>query len=131
MTDTIRSNHIITYDGYIYVLMWDTIDEVEPKVATPKMQLFKLDSDLAIVAQIDVPNFAYGAGLYADGLGHIVVVNQDSGTPQTDIFWYYDTDLTYVTKTGDFYNGMFATWDVSAWIKGNIIIPNASLAAKY
>ncbi len=80
-----------------------------------------LDEDLNIITQVDAPTYA--DGIYADGLGHIVAINQSSSnppdSPQTDIFWYYDTDLNFVRKTGGFYNGMFRMWNVFAIIHGN------------
>ena len=129
-TDRIRYGNIITYNGYIYVLMWNTFDEVNPKVATPKWQIFKLDSDLNIIAQVDAPT--YSLGIYADGVGHIVIIRQNAPSDrQEDVFWYYDTDLNYVTKTDHLYDHLFSGWDVFDIIKGNELLPDTNWVMKY
>ena len=134
-TDGIRYGNIITYKGYIYVLMLNTFDSVEPKVATPFWQIFKLDSDLNIIEQVNVlppgePGFTYSLGIFAIE-DRITIIRQDSNTWQEDVFWHYDTDLNFLGRTDNLYERLFSNWDVFFISKGTVLTPDVGLVTKY
>ncbi len=108
-TYIIGTGHITSYDGYIYVLC--------------NRILYKLDTDLNIIAQ--TATITYATGLFVDLRGQIVVVYQDYASYQDDIFWFYDTDLNYITKTEhDYYDSMLSSWAATiggSWVQGNVV----------
>lgn len=97
-TYSITTGKIRTVGQYIYVLNGDG-------------QLYKLDSDLNIVANITAPT--YRAGLFVDIWDRLVIVNQDWSTGQSEIFHYYDTDLNSLGSIDGFYTSMLKTWDAA------------------
>ena len=111
-TYTIGTGMIITHNGFFYVISY-----------TPTCTIYKLDSELNIITSVAGPT--YGQGLYVDLWGNIVVVNQDQ-VGQSDIFWFYDTDLNYLAKIDGFYTSMLSTWSApvgGAWIQGDTVFP--------
>ena len=117
-TETIGTGCITSYKGYIYVILYSH--------TLSKDQVYKLDSDLNIIAQVDGP--PSGRGIFVDFLGHIVVVNQDYGDAfgtggETDVFWFYDADLNFISAADNFYRDMLDLWDAPAggsYQKGNV-----------
>ena len=113
-TPLIGTGMLATRDGFIYVI-----------TADPTIRLFKISwdgSNLAVVKTADGP--PYGVGLHFDLWGNLVVVNQDAITGQDDVLWFYDTDLTFISKIEGMYTSMLTTWDAAAggsWIQGNVV----------
>ena len=119
LAGTVKKNCIITSGDYIYAL-------VSHATTGAGAILYKLDSDLAIVdssiGDTDFP--AYAVGLTIDPLGHIMIVNQRYSEGRNDIFYWYDTDLTYLGKTTeDFYNSMLYMWELQNYTRGDICFP--------
>ena len=96
-THTIGKECLLVHDGYIYALADDS-------------KLYKLSEYLDIVAQVDVP--ANAVGIFVDTEDHIVLITQDAVTPQSDIFWFYDKDLNYLSSVGNFYTDMLSEWGI-------------------
>lgn len=118
-TYIIPTGCILTHDGYIYVLAW-----------TPTCTLYKIEvvwvgdtlSELVIISEEAGPT--HGQGLYVDLWENLVVVNQDTATSQTDVLYFYDFDLNYLSKVDNMYGSMFNTWDAAvggAWIQGDAV----------
>jgi hypothetical protein len=111
-TYVISTGCIVTYEDYIYVLNGDGI-------------IYKLDVALNIIAQVTAPT--YFAGIFIDPIGHIVIIEQGYSVGQTDIFWFYDTNLNYLGKIDGYYSLMFQTWNATfggVYIQGNTYFPN-------
>ena len=102
-TYNIGTYAIAVHDGYFYVLAF-----------TPNPTIYKIlwnGASLSIVDSVAGP--AYGVGLYFDLYGNLVVVNQDESVGQTDVFWFYDTDLNYLGKIDNFSSSLLSLWDSS------------------
>ncbi len=87
-TGIIGSYQITTYDNYIYVMVYHTVTFVRT--------IYKLDTNLVTIASVIAPSNA--DSMFFDQLGQLVVVNQDSTTGD-DLFYFYDTNLTYLSNT--------------------------------
>lgn len=99
---TIAFGYLQTYDGYIYVII---------SSSTPSSTLYKLrwtGSALELVDTVAGPT--YGVGIYFDLWGNLVAVNQSSSVVQTNVLYFYDTDLSLLHTQGDFYNSMLLMW---------------------
>lgn len=117
-TYSLYTGNVATYDGYIYVLM-----------DTPTPKLYKISWDGTSLAIVDsVAAGTYAVGMYFDLYGNLVTVNQDWVTGQDDVLWFYDTDLTYLSKTEGMYTLMLKTWDATvggSWQQGNAVFDGA------
>jgi len=115
-TDVVDAENIVIYGGYIYVLM---ISE-ETGIRT----IYKVQWDgtnLNVIASTTGPT--YGVGIFVDLYGHIVVVNQYWTVGQSEIFYFYDLDLTYISQIGGYDTSMLIQWAASvggAWSQGNV-----------
>lgn len=107
-TYIIGTSNIVTHNEYIFVLCY-----------TPTSMLYKLDKDLNIITSVAGPDDA--VGLYVDLWSNIVVVNQDGS--KDDILWFYDENLSYLSKTENMYTSMLVWWAgfAGSWIQGNVV----------
>lgn len=104
-TYIIGRGHVTIKDDYIYVLL------------TELNKLYKLDSDLNIIAEISVESTA--VAVYADLWDNIVILNQD-GTKE-DLFYFYNTDLSYLGNVSNIDTDILSNWDSSFWAQGDIL----------
>jgi len=113
-TELIPTGCITTYGDYLYVLCYSH-DLV-------KYQIYKLDTSLNIITQVDASDYA--VGIFVDTEGHIVIINQDESSAKTDTLWFYNNDdLSYLAKIDGFYDLMLKTWDDVndwKWMQGDV-----------
>jgi len=109
---TINSGCAVLHNGFIYCL-----------ISSPTPTLYKVQwggTNLSIVDSAPGPD--YGVGLFFDLWGNLVVINQDWIAWQTDVFYYYDEDLNYLTNLDGFDEDLLKSWASVAggsWIQGN------------
>jgi len=102
-TYIIATGNIIVHGGYIYVLIAKTAST---------STIYKLQWDGTSLNEISsAAGPPKGIGIYFDLWGNLVVVNQDYGSHQEDLLWYYDTDLAYVSKLDGLHDSMLLAWD--------------------
>ncbi len=88
--------------------------------------LYKYDATLTLIASVAGPT--YGRGLYIDLWGNLVVVNQDATTGQTELLWFYDTDLNHLDKIKNIYAATLASWAAlvgGSWVQGDAVFNGA------
>jgi hypothetical protein len=108
----IGTGNVIIHGGFIYVL---------ERAATPLLHKISWDGT-ALTTELTVNGPPFGAGLYVELSGNIVVINQDWTVGQDDVMWFYDTDLNFISKQEGMFNSMFRTWVApagGAWIHGD------------
>ena len=98
-TPVIGTTHVATRDGYIYVR--NSSGGYTPTI-------YKYDFEGNLIKSAAGP--PYQQGLYFDLYGNLVVINQYQTVGQTDVFWFYDTDLNYLSKIDGFYSTMLSSW---------------------
>jgi len=118
-TSVVKSGCLAIDSPYIYVL-------ADVNGTTPTIYKYDFAGNL----QASVAGPTYAVGLDFNAWGDLIVINQDWVNYQDEIFWYYDTDLNYLTKITGSYNELLRSWDASAggpWIQGSIL-PNGTVA---
>jgi hypothetical protein len=97
---TVAYGFIATDGQYIYALCY-----------TPTATLYKVSwdgSSLAVVASTSAPTYA--CRIYFDLYGNLVLVNQSAISYQSEIFYFYDTDLNLLGSIDNWYNSMLNDW---------------------
>lgn len=125
-TYTIGTGCVQVHDGYIYVLIQKTAN-------TSDIYKYQWDGS-ALIEIAHVAGPPYGCGFWFDLWDNLVIVNQDSLIGQTDVLYFFcDSDLTYLSKVNNLYSGMLATWSSSvggSWAQGNAVFyPDEELAS--
>jgi len=98
---------IAIYGDYIYVLIFN-----------PTSTLYKLDTNLDIIASVAGPSS--GQGIYFDLWGNLVVINQ-SYNGLTDVLYFYDTSLNYLSKIDNLPSTLLGSWALMTYTKGNAV----------
>lgn len=104
----IRTNNIRTYAGFIYVLSY-----------TPTATLYKIryDSDAQTLTVITSAAVGTDAeGFWFDSSGNLVVM---ADAADANRLWFFDVDLTFISKLANLRAAMGVSWAVATWISGN------------
>jgi hypothetical protein len=121
-TPLIGTGMVTVHNGYIYVLNY------APTCTLYKIQWDADDQTLTVIDSVAGPT--YGQGVYFDLWGNLVVVNQDWTIAQTDVIYFYDEDLNYLSKVDSMESLMLNTWASTvggSWIHGDAVF-NGTLA---
>jgi len=111
-TWTIGTGMLTTLDDVIYVVS-----------LTPTATLYKITWDGSSLSVVDSVVTATDAqGIFVDIYGNLVVVNQEWVTGVSDVFYYYDSNLTLLGTIDGFHLDLLTTWASAAggaFIQGN------------
>jgi hypothetical protein len=119
---TLGTGCLVAHQGFLYALAR----------AHPTAKLYKLrvsvDSATGNITSITEIASAAGPphaeGIFFDLWGNLVVANQDWSVGQSEIFFFYDTDLNSLGSIDNFYTVMLRSWAAAvggAWLQGNAV----------
>ncbi|GAG34440.1 unnamed protein product, partial [marine sediment metagenome] len=92
-------------NGFIYVMSHT------PTCTLYKIQINRSGIEIASLTEVtSVAGPTHGVGIYVDQWGNIAVLNQDNGATETDLIYYYDTDLNFISKIDGLFPAL-RTWD--------------------